>query len=79
MLGLPSLEDLGVKLNRVEDEMPWVLDPHRQFRYHHYYSLADQPVIHPLKAITGFEERSLEKELEQGSKLLAMFGLNAGN
>merc|ERR1711890_114892 len=75
VLGLPSLEDLGVKLNKVKDEMPWVLDPFRAFRYHTYYSLADRPVIHPLHPLSGFEERGLQKELERGSKLLAMFGI----
>jgi len=75
VLGLPSLEDLGVKLNKVKDEMPWVLDPHRYARYHTYFNLADRPVIHPLYPLSGFEERGLQKELEKGNKLLAMFGL----
>ena len=75
VLGLPNLEDLGVKLNHVKDEMPWVLDPYRAFRYHTYFSLADRPVIHPLKPIDGFQERALEKELEKGSKLVEMLGL----
>merc|ERR1719361_2715212 len=66
VVGLPSIEDLGVKLNKVKDEMPWVLDPFRAFRYHTYYSLADKPVIHPLHPITGFQERSLQKELDRG-------------
>lgn len=79
VLGLPTLEDLGVKLNKVKNEMPWVLDPHRAFRYHTYFSLADKPVIHPLHPISGFEERALQHELDKGSKLLAMFGLNYGN
>lgn len=79
VVGLPSIEDLGVKLNKVKDEMPWVLDPFRAFRYHTYYSLADKPVIHPLHPITGFQERSLQKELDRGNKMLAMFGINAGN
>ena len=70
VLGLPSLEDLGVKLNKVTDEMPWVLDPHRAFRYHTYYSLADRPVIHPLKPISGLEERAMERELYKGNKML---------
>ena len=38
VLGLPSIEDLGVKLNKVKDEMPWVLDPFRAYRFHTYYS-----------------------------------------
>lgn len=77
VLGLPSLEDLGVKVNKVQDEMPWVLDPHRAFRYHTYFSLSDKPVIHPLKPISGFEERALQKELQKGSKMLAMLGVNS--
>ena len=77
VLGLPGLEDLGVKVNKVQDEMPWVLDPHRAFRYHTYFSLTDKPVIHPLKPISGFEERALQKELQKGSKMLAMLGIHA--
>jgi len=79
VLGLPSIEDLGVKLNKVKDEMPWVLDPFRAFRFHTYYSLADRPKIHPLEPITGYQERSLQKELESGSKMLSMFGINTSN
>merc|ERR1712096_224536 len=75
VLGLPTLEDLGVKPNKVQDEMPWVLDPHRAFRYHTYFSLADRPVIHPLHPISRLEERALEKGLEKGSKMLALLGL----
>jgi len=79
VLGLPSIEDLGVKLNKVKDEMPWVLDPFRAFRFHTYYSLADRPKIHDLHPITGYQERSLQKELDRGSKMLSMFGINTNN
>jgi len=79
VLGLPSLEDLGVKLNTVSKEMPWVLDPFRAFRYHTYYSLADRPVIHPLKPISGYEERALLGELEKNNRIFSMFGLNTNN
>lgn len=79
VVGLPNLEDLGVKLNKVTVEMPWVLDPFRAFRYHVYYSLADRPVIHPLKPLSGFEERALQKELDNTSKMFAMFGINTSN
>ena len=73
---MPSLEDLGVKLNKVQDEMPWVLDPHRAFRYHTYWSLADRPVIHPLNPISRLEEREMKKELGRGKQMLSMLGFN---
>jgi len=79
VLGLPSLEDLGVKLNTVTQEMPWVLDPFRAFRYHKYYSLADRPVIHPLHPINGFQERAMQNELDKNSKIFEMFGFNTSN
>jgi len=79
VLGLPSIEDLGVKLNKVKDEMPWVLEPHRAFRFHKYYALADRPKVHPLYPITGFQERSLQKELDRTANMLKMFGINSGN
>ena len=59
--------------------MPWVLDPFRAFRYHTYFSLADRPVIHPLKPISGYEERALLGELEKTNRIFSMFGLNTSN
>lgn len=36
-LDLPTLEDLGVKLTRIEDRAPWELKPYRQGMYYEEY------------------------------------------
>lgn len=32
--GLPSLEDLGVQLTNMEDQVPWELRPFRAYQYY---------------------------------------------
>ena len=76
---LPTLIDLGVKLNKVQDEMPWVLEPYRAFRYRKYFSLKDKPIIHPLHPMSRAKEREMEKELAKGSQIMAMLGFDYQN
>lgn len=37
LTGCPTLEDLGVKLTRIEDRAPWELKPYRQGAYYEEY------------------------------------------
>merc|ERR1712007_159609 len=57
--GLPSISELGVKLHKVEDKMPWELLFYRAFRDHEYLSEEDKPVIRPLVPMTPMEVKNL--------------------
>jgi len=57
--GLPSIVDLGVKLHKVEDKMPWDLEFYRAFRYHDYLTEEEKPKIHPLVPLTPMEVKQI--------------------
>jgi len=58
--GLPNITELGVKLHKVEDKMPWELIFYRAFRDHEYQTEEDKPTIHPLVPLTPMEVKNLE-------------------
>ena len=51
--------DLGVKLHKVEDKMPWDLEFYRAFRYHDYLTEEEKPKIHPLVPLTPMEVKQI--------------------
>ena len=57
--GYPSITDLGVKLHRVEDKMPWELEVYRAFQGHDYMSESDKPKIHPLVPLNLHEVKQI--------------------
>jgi len=57
--GYPSITDLGVKLHRVEDKMPWELEVYRAFQGHDYMSEDEKPPIHPLVPLNLHEVKQI--------------------
>ena len=57
--GYPSIEDLGVKLHRVEDKMPWELEVYRAFQGHDYMSEDEKPPIHALVPLNLHEVKQI--------------------
>jgi len=58
--GLPNMTELGVKLHKVEDKMPWDLIFFRAFRDFEYEQKEDIPVIHPLVPMSPMEVKNLQ-------------------
>jgi hypothetical protein len=73
--GLPGLPELGVKLHRVEQKMPWELDMYRAFRFHEYFKEEDKPVIHPLVPLSRMEEKQLIADKSNSKSMLGLVGL----
>lgn len=41
--GVPTLEDLGIQLTAMEDQVPWELRPFRYAQYYAYYEEEEEP------------------------------------
>jgi len=57
--GLPSITELGVKLHKVEEKMPFELLFFRAFRDHEYQTEEEKPPIHPLVPMSPMEVKNL--------------------
>lgn len=73
--GLPNITELGVELESIQDNMVWLLDPYRAFRYHQYHSWVEKPVIHPLVPLTRIEEARIQAEAQETKSMLKVLGM----
>lgn len=73
--GLPSITDLGVKLHRVEEKMPWELDKYRAFKYFNYPLAYDRLVPRKLVALNPYEAKSIINSVEDKKTMQKLIGL----
>jgi len=64
--GLPNLTDLGVKLSKVVEKMPWELEPIHNYKYLIIEDPAELPKIDPPTPLSFVEERYLISKRERG-------------
>lgn len=74
--GLPSIEELGVTLARVEDEMPWYLEHYRAFKNHKTDMEEEMVTINPLVPLSTQEAKLLTAEAQAGKEIIKAIGLN---
>jgi len=73
--GLPTIEDLGVKLHTLEQKMPGYLNYHDLYRYYHYESPEERYKVPPPKCIEMVEERSLASRVGRLGPLAMLPGI----
>lgn len=64
--GLPNLTDLGVKLSKVIDKMPWLMHHRHQHKYLVIDDPIDLPKVNPPTPLSFVEERHMIAQRERG-------------